>query len=90
MLEIYLQMLQVALNHLVVNVKGLHLLHKAKHRRTAPTFSASHNISGGTRKLGEPWLHETLYPVQHPKYTLFVFEGDCGTNMVERLGKNLE
>ena len=59
-------MLQVALNHLVVYVRGLHLLHKAKHRRTAPTLSAGHTVSGGTRKLGESWLHGMLYPVQHP------------------------
>ena len=70
-------MLQVALNHLVVYVKGLHLLHKAKHRRTVLTLSAGHNVSGGTQKLGESWLHEMLYPVQHPKSILFVFEGAC-------------
>ena len=28
--------------------------------------SAGHNVSGGTQKLGESWLHEMLYPVQHP------------------------
>ena len=67
-------MLQVTLNHLVVYVKELHLLHKAKHRRTAATLSAGHNVPGGTRKLGEFWLHEMLYTVQHPKSTLFVFE----------------
>ena len=70
-------MLQVALNHLVVYVIVLRLLHKAKHHRTAPTLSAGHNVSGGTQKLGESWLHEMLYPVQHPKSTLFVSEGTC-------------
>ena len=59
-------MLQVALNLLVVYVKGLHLLHKVKHHRTAPTLSAGHNVSGGIQKLGESWLHEMLYPIQHP------------------------
>ena len=70
-----MQMIQFALNHLVVYVKGLH--HKAKHRRTAPTLYAGHNVSGGIQKLDEPWLHEMLYPVQHPKSTLFVFKGAC-------------
>ena len=67
-------MLQVSLNHFVVYVNGLHLHHKAKHRRTGPTLSVGRNISGGTQKLGEPWLHEMLNPAQHPKSPWFFFK----------------
>ena len=47
-----------------------------------------HNVSGSTQKLGESWLHEMLYPVQHLKSTLFVSVGHNVSGGTQKLGES--
>ena len=45
-----------------------------------------HNVSGGTQKLGESWLHEMLYPVQHPNPLVSV--GHIVSGGTQKLGES--